>query len=902
MEISGIKRGIQKRLIRSMLIIGIFPLVAGLYLTYLDVTKSLRTSIGEYFQEEALETAHKVYMMINRELIDVQRFAISPYIRKSIRDKHYDREDLNNYIKEFKGYTEKEVYSVTMVDGRGDYIAGIDERGEGNYSAERWFNSAYNGGKGKVYVGDLKFDDRNGKYLMNIAAPVMDEGEAIGVVVIKYTVNSLLEVINNVRIGKTGHANLVDSTGTIIMCPIFPLRSHYINDELVKIISRSNPGWSVADDDAHGGIDSIVGFAPVDATLHPERGWFDGNSWYVFIRQSPGEMYNPIYSLLIRISIFGAVLIGLLSLTGVYAARKIVKPINELYKGVELFAHGKLDYRLNIKTNDEIEKLANEFNNMAEELTKTYTALEERKKELEISEERYKDLVENSPEMIHSVNASGYMVNVNKTELETLGYTMEEMRNKILEDLVPPEFKERVKEHRERTKKEGKSRVETEFITKDGRKMEVEIFATALYHPVTNRFVKTRAFVRDITDRKRMEKHLKEYHEILEQRVSDRTRELQETKEYLENLLETANDVIYTLNLEGGITYVNKKVEEWGYRKEELLGKSFLTILSKRHQGERFRKTVTEGVRQTYEVEVIDKFGEKKYAVLGISPLKNSDGRIIGVLGIANDITERKSLEQQIAQAEKMSAIGQLAAGIAHEINNPIGGILNCLYNLRKKRLPPEREDEYLKSMEDGIQRVQSTVDQLLDFSQQHEPALIDVDINSLVDNVLTFMSYAISKNGISLKKEFDPALPKLMLDQHKMGQVVMNILLNAIQAIEGEGEIAVKTFHEGGWCCIDIADSGEGIPSYVLPRIFDPFFTTKDVGKGTGLGLAVSLGIVEKHSGKIDVKSEEGKGSTFTIRLPLKAQASAPASAEVEKMPSPSTGYKGAYKGRGIG
>ncbi|MBI5192925.1 MAG: PAS domain S-box protein [Nitrospirae bacterium] len=864
-------QGIQKKIIKMMLIIGIFPLVAGLYLTYLDVTKSLRNSIGMSFQDEATATARKVEMVIEREVVDAERFAISPYIKNAITGKNPSENELSEYIRKFKQFSEKEVYSLMVVDSRANFVAGIRDAHDNNYRDEKWFNVAYDNGAGRVYVGDLKLDEQSGKYLMNISAPVNERGKTIGVVVIKYTMNDLLEVINNVRIGATGHANLVDSTGTIIMCPIYPLRSHHLNAELINMVSRTKPGWNVADDDAHGGKYSIVGFSPVNTTLYPEKGWFDGNRWFVFVRQSPGEMYAPIISLLIRVSIFGSVLIIFLSLTGVYAARNIVKPIDELYKGVEEFGQGNLDYRMNIRTNDEIEKLADGFNNMADDLKKTYTDLEVRNKELETSEERYKDLVEYSPEMIHSVNAERYFINVNKTELDILGYSIEEMRNKRLEDIVPDAFKERVRKHIEKVIKEGMSRIEAQFITKGIGNIDVELSATAFYHPVTKQFIKTRAFVRDITDRKRLETHLKEYHELLEQKVSERTMELKEMKDYLENLLETANDVIYTLNPDGIITYVNKQVEDWGYKKDDLIGVSFISILTRQHQGNKFKHAITAGIKHTYEMEITDKFGEVKYVVMSISPLRGEEGRVVGVLGIANDITERKRLEQQVAQAEKMSAIGQLAAGIAHEVNNPIGGIMNCLYNLRRHKLSKERQAEYLKSMEDGIYRVQRTVDQLLDFSQQHQPELTAVDINTLLDEVLSLMSYAISKNGITLRKELDSGLPRLMIDHHKMGQVVMNILLNAVQAIKGTGgQLSVSTYEEDGWCCIDITDNGAGIPPHVLPKIFDPFFTTKDVGKGTGLGLAVSLGIVEKHSGKIDVKSTEGKGTTFTIRLPL--------------------------------
>lgn len=868
MEVKNVKRGIRRRIVRSMLIIGIVPLVAGLYLTYLDGTNALRNSIGANFQELAKETANKVDMVIKKEIIDVQRLAISSEVKDAVKNKKYGSSELINYLNKFKSFNEKEVYALIVVDTKGRYVGGIKEDVEKNYSNEKWFKDSIN--NSKVYVGDLKLDDTFGMHLMSIAAPVMDYERVIAVVVIKYSVDKLLEVVNSVRIEKTGHATLVDSKGSILMCPIFPPRSHNANRSLIRLISSSKPGWDVAEDDAHGGRDSIIGFAPVELTLNTAN-WFDGNRWYVFLRQSPSEMYAPIYSLLLRVSIFGSVLIALLSLTGIYAARNIVRPINELYKGAEFIAQGKLDYRLNIKTKDEIEKLADEFNRMAEELQRTYTALEERNKELETSESRYRDLIENSPEMIHSVDIERYFVHVNNTELNILGYTLREMQNKRIEDVVPEEDREKLVKHIARAVKEGISTIETQFISKNGKRTDVEVTATAQYHPITGSFVRTRAFVRDITDRKKLERQLKEYYDTLELKVNDRTKELKETKEYLENLLETANDVIYTLNHEGIITYVNKKVEEWGYKKDELIGKSFLTILSDRHQGDRFKKTVTEGVRQTYEIEVIDKHGGIKYAALSVSPLRSNEGKIVEVLGIAKDITGQKLLEQQVIQAEKMSAIGQLAAGIAHEINNPLGGILNCLYNLRKKRLSPEREEEYIKSMEDGIHRVQRTVDQLLDFSQQHEPKLISVNINNLVEGVLSLINYVIKKNGIKLKKEFTTSLPQLMADQHKMGQVVMNILLNAVQAIKGKGQIRVKTFQENGWCCIEVMDNGNGIPPDMLPRIFDPFFTTKDVGKGTGLGLAVSLGIVEMHSGRIDVKSELGKGTTFTVKLPVK-------------------------------
>ncbi|MFM8552615.1 MAG: two-component system sensor histidine kinase NtrB, partial [Nitrospiraceae bacterium] len=348
------------------------------------------------------------------------------------------------------------------------------------------------------------------------------------------------------------------------------------------------------------------------------------------------------------------------------------------------------------------------------------------------------------------------------------------------------------------------------------------------------------------------------------------TRDIYGTKTYIDNLLENANDVIYTLDQEQRFTYVNSKIEAWGYRKEDLIGRPYLSLLSKRHRGRRLKSTLDIGAKQVYEVEVMSRAGDMRTAMVSVSPLHDPDGRIQGVLGIARDITDTKKLEQQILNSEKLASVGKLAAGVAHEINNPLGGILNCLYNLRKGTLSPARQEEYVVSMEDGLRRVQKIVRQLLDFSQQHEPELSATDINAVVERVLVLTEHAFTANRIRLDKQLQPDLPALMVDRHMLEQVLMNLVLNAIQAIKGDGRVTIRTRIMDETCTIDVQDTGCGIQPHLLSRIFDPFFTTKGVGEGTGLGLSVSLGIVERHGGQILVESEVGKGSVFTVSLPL--------------------------------
>ena len=378
--------------------------------------------------------------------------------------------------------------------------------------------------------------------------------------------------------------------------------------------------------------------------------------------------------------------------------------------------------------------------------------------------------------------------------------------------------------------------------------------------------------LRDIAERKLLEEQLQRHREELEGNVQARTREIQETQKYLESLLENANDVIYTLDRDQRFTYVNSKVENWGYRKEDLLGRPFLTLLAKRHRGRRLKDILELEVKQEYEVEVISHNGELRSVLVSVSPLENEQHSVVGVLGIARDITDRKLMEQQFRNTERLASVGKLAAGVAHEINNPLGGILNCLYNIRKGTLPAERQEEYFTYMEDGLRRAQKIVRQLLDFSQQHEPEFSMNDMNGLVDRVLVLTNHAIVEKGLQLHKVYDNGLPPLFVDPQMIEQVLTNLILNAVQATDEEGSIILQTRMVHERCEIDVGDTGAGIPPEVRPHIFDPFFTTKGTGEGTGLGLSVSLGIVERHGGQLTVESEVGKGTVFTVGLPLSA------------------------------
>lgn len=265
--------------------------------------------------------------------------------------------------------------------------------------------------------------------------------------------------------------------------------------------------------------------------------------------------------------------------------------------------------------------------------------------------------------------------------------------------------------------------------------------------------------------------------------------------------------------------------------------------------------------------------GGEKVILTSVFPVIADDARPAEfVVWMSEDITRKKELESKIISSEKLAAVGQLAAGIAHEVNNPLGGILNCLYNFKNQKLTDERKTEYLDFMEDGIKRVQNIVRQLLDFSQQHAPELSLADINSMIEGIIPLFRHSVRGKEVRLLVNLGQGLPRILVDRHQIEQILVNLILNAVQAVSSEGLIEVTTWREAGWFCIQVSDSGCGIAPENLGRVFDPFFTTKGVGRGTGLGLSVSRGIIERHKGRIEVESQQGKGSTFRVFLPIGA------------------------------
>ncbi len=245
------------------------------------------------------------------------------------------------------------------------------------------------------------------------------------------------------------------------------------------------------------------------------------------------------------------------------------------------------------------------------------------------------------------------------------------------------------------------------------------------------------------------------------------------------------------------------------------------------------------------------------------------------------EVAERKRAEEelrrtqaQLVQSARMAAVGELAAGVAHELNNPLTPVLGLAEFVLKKDCLDDAARRDLTIIAAEARRAREIVLNLLDFARQAEPNRQQADVNQIVRETMALIRSHLESNGVAVEEHYDPGLPLLLLDTTRLKQVWFNLFVNALQAMPHGGRLAVTTGRQGGHVVVRVADTGVGIPVDVLPHVFEPFYTTRPVGQGTGLGLSVSLGIIRDHEGSIEVDSREGEGTTFAVWLPVGPQA----------------------------
>jgi len=267
--------------------------------------------------------------------------------------------------------------------------------------------------------------------------------------------------------------------------------------------------------------------------------------------------------------------------------------------------------------------------------------------------------------------------------------------------------------------------------------------------------------------------------------------------------------------------------------------------------------------------------GSKRLLVnLATAPLRTPQGESAGTIVILENITERVQLEEQLQISEKMASIGLLAAGVAHEVNTPLTGISSFTQMLLEGAKTDDPKTRLLQKIERQTVRAAKIVNGLLDLARPAHTETGPVDINAVVNDVLSLLEHQLKESHISVRKELGTPAPIALGLDYKLQQVFLNLFLNARDAMPKGGWLRIATRRDGDRATIEIADTGLGISGEHLSRIYDPFFTTKSLGRGTGLGLSITYGIVQEHSGSIECDSVEGQGTKFTLDFPLAASA----------------------------
>lgn len=349
----------------------------------------------------------------------------------------------------------------------------------------------------------------------------------------------------------------------------------------------------------------------------------------------------------------------------------------------------------------------------------------------------------------------------------------------------------------------------------------------------------------------------------------------QTLRDFSENIIESINVGVLACDLEQRVVSWNYPMEKlYGLGRSEVMGKRLEAIFPPDLLVEWPEASEPRRTFSLYKFRLRTADGRERIVNLSMAPLVGKDDQVIGRLLIFNDITERVSLEDQLVQAEKLSSIGLLAAGVAHEVNTPLSVITSQAQMLMKQMPPDDPRTRTLEKIIKQSFRASEIVNHLLKFSRVSGSEYAELDLNKVIRETLSLVEPMLRASKISLNAQLTSALPSVYGNYGKLQQVLMNLIMNARDAMPRGGELTLATECENSTVHVEVSDNGVGIPPDHLSRIFDPFFTTKSTSRGTGLGLAVTYGIIREHSGEIRVESSVGKGTTFRLEFPAARKA----------------------------
>jgi PAS domain S-box-containing protein len=608
-------------------------------------------------------------------------------------------------------------------------------------------------------------------------------------------------------------------------------------------------------------------------------------------------------------------------LMGVFIARSFTRPIYQLLASTRSMAEGRLEEEVDVSREDELGSLAKSFADMR-------NAIRNQINDLHAERDYSTSIIMGTPSIVCGITPGGTTIFINPAAEKITGYGAEEIIGKNWWPIFYPDD-----EYRQVTKlfsnfEKGKIRdYEMVLTNRVGEKYTI-LWNFINRFDDSGRLVEIIGFGNDVTKRKKAEDELKKHHDRLKELVDERTGELMKTNQDLQreiadrkqaeeelrrlrnllsNIIDSMPSVLVGVDKDGRVTQWNREAEKMtGVSSDVAQGQiiegvlpQFRLKMEKVRQAIRNRETQTE----TKVASTVD--GETRLSDVTIYPLitKGVEGAVIRI----DDVTERVRIEEMIIQSEKMLSVGGLAAGMAHEINNPLAGILQNTQvmsnrmkgdHLKNRRAAEEcgTTVEVIRTYMDkrGIfpmienileaaQRAAKIVDNMLSFSRKSESRIQKVNMGELIDKSVELAEndYDLRKKydfkQIEIKREYEPGMPKVPCDRAKIQQVILNLLKNSAQAMSDHDkrsdlpQIILRVRQDSKMACIEVEDNGPGLDESSRKRVFEPFYTTKEVGIGTGLGLSLSYYIItENHGGTMTVESIPGNGAKFIIKLPL--------------------------------
>jgi two-component system, NtrC family, sensor kinase len=350
--------------------------------------------------------------------------------------------------------------------------------------------------------------------------------------------------------------------------------------------------------------------------------------------------------------------------------------------------------------------------------------------------------------------------------------------------------------------------------------------------------------------------------------------EIARLKDFSENIVESLNVGVLAVDLGGMVESWNSRMEQlFSVPRHDAVGRQLRALLPEELAAEIAARRDEEQITGIYKQRL---HHQGKFLTLNVSitPLVSKSGERIGRLLLFDDVTQRERMEEQMSQTEKLTSLGLLAAGVAHEVNTPLAVISNYIQMLAKQMPEGDPRQSIIEKIVKQTFRASEIVNNLLNFSRTGATEAADIDVNRVVEETLSLVAHPLKTSQIHVVKQLGDTLPPVRGSANKLQQVFLNLFLNARDAMPTGGMLEVRTAAHNGSVEVEVADTGAGIPREHIHRIFDPFFTTKPNGRGTGLGLSVSYGIIKEHAGKIDVRSTPGKGTSFHVEFPAVRKA----------------------------